>query len=113
MIDSGKRSLAKAFSWRGIALVLLGIISYLITGGNLVETGAITLIYHGLQVGIFFLHERVWNHINWGRTKGLFIQMTGMSGAGKSTLAKEVQHRLKKKGYRVEVIDGDEYRKGW
>ncbi len=112
MIDSGKRSLAKSFSWRGIALVLLGVISYLITGGNLIETGLITLVYHGLQVGVFFLHERVWNHIDWGRTKGLFIQMTGMSGAGKSTLAKEVQRKLKKKGFRVEVIDGDEYREG-
>lgn len=112
MIDSGKRSLAKAFSWRGIALILLAIISYFITGGNVVETSLITLIYHGLQIGVFFLHERIWTHINWGRTKGLFIQMTGMSGAGKSTLAKEVQQRLRKKGFRVEVIDGDEYREG-
>lgn len=112
MVDSKKRSLAKSFSWRVIALVLLGGISYLITGGNLLETGLITLVYHGLQIGIFFLHERVWNHIKWGRTKGLFIQMTGMSGAGKSTLATEVQQRLKKKGFRVEVVDGDEYRRG-
>jgi len=38
--------------------------------------------------------------------------MTGMSGAGKSTLASNVADRLRGKGYKVEVIDGDEYREG-
>jgi len=38
--------------------------------------------------------------------------MTGMSGAGKSTLAMNVADRLRSKGYKVEVIDGDEYRSG-
>ena len=36
--------------------------------------------------------------------------MTGMSGAGKSTLSKMVSKNLIKKGYLVEIIDGDEYR---
>jgi len=43
---------------------------------------------------------------------GLFIQMTGLSGAGKTTLASAVASKLKKDGFKVEVIDGDEYRKG-
>jgi len=43
---------------------------------------------------------------------GLFIQMTGMSGAGKSTLSNLVEPILKKAGYKVEIIDGDEYRSG-
>lgn len=38
--------------------------------------------------------------------------MTGLSGAGKSTIANEVKRRLEKKGIKVEVIDGDEYRQG-
>ena len=44
--------------------------------------------------------------------KGLFIQMTGLSGSGKTTLANKTAEKLKKDGYRVEVIDGDEYRQG-
>ena len=43
---------------------------------------------------------------------GLFIQMTGLSGAGKTTLATAVEKRLRKDGFKVEIIDGDEYRTG-
>jgi len=42
--------------------------------------------------------------------RGLFIQMTGLSGAGKSTLSQIVARALRKKGHKVEIIDGDEYR---
>ena len=43
---------------------------------------------------------------------GFLVQMTGLSGAGKSTLAFASAQRLREEGFRVEVIDGDEYRKG-
>lgn len=46
----------------------------------------------------------------WGKKKGLMIQMTGLSGAGKSTIAQEAAIILRKKGYKVELIDGDYYR---
>lgn len=41
----------------------------------------------------------------------LLIQLTGLSGAGKSTLAFAAKAYLIALGYKVEVIDGDEYRK--
>ncbi len=43
---------------------------------------------------------------------GIFIQMTGMSGAGKSTMTFKAANILRDMGYKVEVIDGDEYREG-
>lgn len=43
---------------------------------------------------------------------GIFIQMTGMSGAGKSTMTFKAATILREMGHNVEVIDGDEYRKG-
>ncbi len=41
----------------------------------------------------------------------LFIQLTGLSGSGKSTIADGVKVLLQSSGFRVEVIDGDVYRK--
>lgn len=40
----------------------------------------------------------------------LLIQLTGLSGAGKTTLARAAQQKLVALGYKVEIIDGDEYR---
>jgi adenylylsulfate kinase len=41
----------------------------------------------------------------------IFIQLTGLSGAGKSTIATAVKELLQQDGYKVEIIDGDVYRK--
>ncbi|NVO08676.1 MAG: adenylyl-sulfate kinase [Bacteroidales bacterium] len=41
----------------------------------------------------------------------LLIQFTGLSGAGKTTIAMLAKEKLLAKGIRIEVIDGDEYRK--
>jgi adenylylsulfate kinase len=41
----------------------------------------------------------------------LLIQLFGLSGVGKTTLAQEVKRELLKKKFKVEIIDGDEYRK--
>jgi adenylyl-sulfate kinase len=42
--------------------------------------------------------------------KGFTLWLTGLSGAGKSTLAQLAAVELKRRGYRVEVLDGDEVR---
>lgn len=41
----------------------------------------------------------------------IFIQLTGLSGAGKTTLSYNVKHELEKRGYKTEVLDGDNYRR--
>ena len=111
MIDSKKRTMAKALSWRVLGFTVLSVLSYLVTG-SLKQMTMIALIYQVFMLSLYLAHERTWNSLSWGRTKGLFIQMTGMSGAGKSTLSNEVAKRLRKKGFKVEIIDGDEYRTG-
>ena len=40
-------------------------------------------------------------------TAGCTIWLTGLSGSGKSTIAHLVQQHLKKRGIKVEVLDGD------
>lgn len=41
----------------------------------------------------------------------MIIQLCGLSGAGKTTLTTNVRKRLEEQGVKVEIIDGDEYRK--
>jgi len=41
----------------------------------------------------------------------MIIQFCGLSGSGKTTLAERVKSVFEKNGMKIEVIDGDEYRK--
>ena len=109
MISTRKRNILKAASWKTLGFITLSALTYVITG-SLKQMTYIAIFYHLFMLMTFMFHERVWDKIRWGKTKGLAIQMTGMSGAGKSTLTKLVSQHLKKKGLLVEIIDGDEYR---
>jgi len=111
MVDTRRRSFLKAFTWRFFAFILLGVITWHLTA-DIKTVTYVTLGYHTLQVFMYYIHERVWGGITWGKSRGLAIQMSGMSGAGKTTLAHNVADRLRGNGYLVEVIDGDEYRAG-
>lgn len=42
--------------------------------------------------------------------KGVTLWFTGLSGAGKSTLANHVAMELRRRGLKVEILDGDEVR---
>jgi len=110
MIDARKRALVKAILWRILASMVLGTLTWILTG-SLQAIGFMLLFFNLIQICTYFLYERLWNYISWGRTRGIFIQMTGMSGAGKTTLSCAVAKKLKAQGYKVELIDGDEYRK--
>lgn len=64
--DNKIRSLAKAISWRMTGTLDTFVISWFITGTLTLATGiALTEIF--TKVGLFWLHERVWNRIQWGR----------------------------------------------
>jgi len=64
--DTNTRSLAKAISWRLTGTIDTFIISWLITGELLLASGiALTEII--TKIFLFWLHERVWNKIQWGR----------------------------------------------
>ena len=66
MSESRLRSLAKAVSWRMTGTVDTFIISWIITGQPLLASGiAITEIM--TKVFLFWVHERVWNTVKWGK----------------------------------------------
>ena len=110
MIDTTKRVVLKAIGWKLLGFFVIMILSYTTTN-SLQKATFVALTYHIFMFLSYFLYEKIWNRIKWGRTQGLFIQMTGLSGAGKTTIAKKVSEQLKRRGFQVEVIDGDEYRK--
>lgn len=66
MSDSSVRSLVKAVSWRVTGTADTFIISWFITGEPLLASAiAITEVF--TKVFIYWIHERVWNKVNWGK----------------------------------------------
>jgi uncharacterized membrane protein len=66
MNDTPVRSLTKAVTWRVTGTIDTFLISWLITGELLLASGiAFTEIM--TKICLFWLHERVWNRVGWGR----------------------------------------------
>ncbi len=55
----------KSLSWRIVGIVLLGAIAYAITG-DYKEMTVITVLFHGIRFFMYYIHERIWERINWG-----------------------------------------------
>ncbi len=49
--------------------------------------------------------------MNDGINKGFVVWLTGLSGSGKTTIGRVLQQLLRDKGYKVELLDGDEVRR--
>lgn len=64
--EQPKRSIAKSLSWRAIGTLDTIIISWIITG-TLTLAFSIGLVELGTKMVLYFLHERMWNSIKWGR----------------------------------------------
>jgi uncharacterized membrane protein len=69
MADSHARSLAKAISWRVTGTLDTFFISWLITGHPLIA-GGIAGTEVMTKIALFYLHERVWARLRWGRDGG-------------------------------------------
>lgn len=66
MIETAKRSLAKTVSWRITGSGATFGISYLISG-NFAIAGTIAGIQLVANTVLYFIHERIWNRVNWGK----------------------------------------------
>jgi len=67
-MESKLRSLVKGVLYRIIGTSLTFGVSFSITG-SLPKASLITLILLFSKVGIYFVYERIWNKIGWGRRK--------------------------------------------
>ena len=66
-MESHSRSIAKAVSYRALGSASTALIVYVITGKPSLSLGAGALDVV-LKIGAYFLHERIWDRINYGRT---------------------------------------------
>jgi len=67
-MDTRARSWVKSVVWRVVGIVILGAISYLITG-SWKQMTLITVLFHSIRVVLYYFHERVWERITWGKMK--------------------------------------------
>jgi len=67
-MESRSRSLAKAVSYRVLGSISTGALVFLFTGNLGVSVGA-GLLDSIVKIVLYFLHERVWQHISYGRPK--------------------------------------------
>jgi uncharacterized membrane protein len=64
--ETAIRSLAKAYSYRCCGTLTTIVISYIITGQILVSLG-IGFTEMIVKPFIYWVHERVWSRVSWGR----------------------------------------------
>jgi uncharacterized membrane protein len=68
LMETHVRSIAKAVSWRIVATLTTIFLVYVFTG-NLVISGGVGLTELLTKIVIYYVHERVWNAIGFGRIK--------------------------------------------
>lgn len=64
--DSHTRSVIKGVTWRVIASVTTMALVYLFTG-DLALTAEIGVLEITAKIIFYYLHERAWEHVSWGK----------------------------------------------
>ena len=67
MTETPARSVVKTISWRVTGSGATFLISYAILG-DFAVSGTIAMIQLTFNTVLYFIHERLWNWIKWGRS---------------------------------------------
>ena len=67
-MESNSRSIAKAVSYRVLGSLSTALIVFVFSGNAKVSlgVGALDVV---LKMALYYLHERAWNHISFGRPR--------------------------------------------
>jgi len=65
-VESRSRSIVKSLVYRILSLIGIGILSWFITR-DIKETTLITIVFQIYLAILYYVYERVWNRINWGK----------------------------------------------
>lgn len=112
IIETKTRSLVKAISWRIVATLTTIILVYIFFG-KLELAAAVGGIEVVLKFVFYFLHERGWSLVRFGRKKvePFVLWFSGLPVSGKTTIADLVYEKLSKKSLDIERIDSKNVRK--
>ena len=66
MRDKHKRSLVKAAGYKSVSVALLALLSWVFTR-DLLHMTAITVSYEVIAIIGYYVYERIWERITWGR----------------------------------------------
>jgi uncharacterized membrane protein len=69
-LDTHNRSIAKTISWRVVATVITGIVTYFLTG-RLDFAVTVGLADTVVKFFIYYAHERMWTRISYGKVRPL------------------------------------------
>jgi adenylylsulfate kinase len=109
--ETHARSVMKAVSWRIMGTLSTTLLVFVFT-----RQFSLALWVGGLEfiskIAIYWVHERVWDRLKYGKEeiRPVVVWFTGLSGSGKSTISQWVAKELRRRGMRVEELDGDSIR---
>jgi uncharacterized membrane protein len=65
-MDRHRRTILKTITWRVIAFLISFIIVYIWTG-RVIESVELAIILNIIKMLAYYIHERVWNNIKFGK----------------------------------------------
>ena len=68
IIETHYRSIVKAISWRAGGTVVTCLVAWLLTG-SLDMAARIGVLDTAIKIGAFYMHERLWNRLDFGKKK--------------------------------------------
>ena len=109
--ETNIRSVVKGVTWRILATTTTIVIVYTFFG-RLDLAIAAGMIETVLKVGLYWVHERAWFKIRWGkkRIEPFNLWFTGLPLSGKTTIADRVYEELEKLQIPLERLDSKDIR---
>jgi len=105
------RSIVKTISWRVLATLTTVSLVYIFIGDTKIAfaVGGIEVF---LKMLIYFIHERVWDKLKFGKheIQPFVIWITGLARSGKSEIGEKLTKKLKEIGLKAEHLDGHSVR---
>lgn len=108
---SKSRSILKTVSWRFVATMTTVALVFLFIGKTEVAL-TIGIVEVILKMIFYFFHERLWHKIKFGKheIEPFVVWLTGLSRSGKTDIGNVLCEKLRKKGLKVQRLDGHNVR---